>query len=296
VQEEGRARSGRQRKKRSRYEENAFMSISGKLRQEARECLARAKTVLAQNQIATTRHACLELRQAIEYLAYQQLEPYLNEVPDDAMRKWTPREVIAQMLEVDPQADKTSTIAMGIEDVPGEPSKDMKVLGEDRRFTLRWANRSHNALGNFLHAPTLHQLETGNVPDHSTMREKAEEIAAVIEHTLATPIFNVNFGNFYHISCVCGRNFKRRAGSFTPEAGIVCPDVNCRTIWDLASEDGDEVRFKRRQTEYVCPGCNEKRYLMSQQVKAGAIIVCDCGARTEIALTLSPLEADAASE
>ncbi len=139
------------------------MSTSGDLRQEARECLARAKTLLARNQIATTRHACLELRQAIEYLAYQQLEAYLNEVPDDAMRKWTPREVIAQMLEVDPKADKTSTLAIGIEEVPGERSKGMKMLGEDRRVTLKWANRSHNALGNFLHAPTLHQLETGKV-------------------------------------------------------------------------------------------------------------------------------------
>jgi hypothetical protein len=269
------------------------MSISGELRQEARECLARAKTLLAQNQIATTRHACLELRQAIEHLAYQQFEAYLNEVPDDAMRKWTPREVIAQMLEVDPKADKTSTLAIGREDVPGEPSKDMKVLGEDRRFTLRWANRSHNALGNFLHAPTLHQLETGNVPDHGTMRDKAEEIAVVIEHTLATTIYNVNFGNFYHVPCVCGRNFKRRAGSFTPEVGIVCPDVKCRTIWDVVSEEGDKVELRPRQTEYVCPGCNEKRYLMSQKIKAGEIIVCDCGARAEIALTLFPVEADA---
>jgi hypothetical protein len=283
---------GRRRKKRSGYKENAFMSISGKLRQEARECLAQAKALLAQDQIATTRHACLELRQAIEYLAYQQLEAYLDEVPDDAMRKWTPREVIAQMLEVDPNADKTSTIAVGIEDVPGEQPKN--VLGEDRRFTLKWANRSHNALGNFLHAPTLHQMETGNVPEHSTMRAKAMEIAAVIEHTLATAVFNVNFGNFYHISCVCGREFKRRAGSFTPEAGIVCPDVKCRTIWDVASEEeGGNVELRPRQTEYVCPGCNEKGYLMSQKIKAGEIVVCDCGARAEIALTLSLLEPSA---
>lgn len=271
------------------------MSISGELRHEARECLARAKGLLAQNQIATARHACLELRQAIEYLAYQQLEAYLNEVPDDAMRKWTPRDVIAQMLEVDPNADKSSTIAVGIEDVPGEGSKDMNVLGEDRRFTLKWANRSHNALGNFLHAPTLHQLETGNVPDHGTMRGKAEEIAAVIEHTLATTIFNVNFGNFYHIDCPCGRSFKRRVGSFTPEAGIVCPEVKCRAIWDVVSEEGGKVLLKQRQTEYVCPGCNEKRYLMSQKIKPGEIIVCDCGARAEVALTLLSIEGEAPS-
>lgn len=266
------------------------MSISGKLRQEARECLARAKALLAQNKIASTRHACLELRQAIEYLAYQQLEAYLDEAPDDAMRKWTPREVIAQMLEVDTTADKSSTIAVGIEEVPGEPSKDMKILGEDRRFTLKWANRSHNALGHFLHAPTLHQFETGDVLDPGKMREKADEIAAVIEHTLATTIYNVNFGNFYHIDCRCGRTFKRRAGSFTSQTGIVCPDVNCRTIWDVVSEDGTEVQLKPRQMEYECQGCNEKRYIPSQRIKPGEVIVCDCGAKAEIALTLVAVE------
>jgi hypothetical protein len=65
-------------------------------------CLARSGDLLAKNDPAATRHACLELRLAIECLAYQQLDAYLSEIPDDAMRKWTPREVIAQMLEVDP--------------------------------------------------------------------------------------------------------------------------------------------------------------------------------------------------
>lgn len=35
------------------------------------------------------------------------------------MRKWTPREVIAQMLEVDLKTDRTSTIAIGREKEPG---------------------------------------------------------------------------------------------------------------------------------------------------------------------------------
>jgi len=57
----------------------------------------------------------------------------------------------------------------------------MKTLGEDRRLTLRWANRCHNALGNFLHAPTLYQIETGNLPNHSKARDKAKEVANIVE-------------------------------------------------------------------------------------------------------------------
>jgi hypothetical protein len=226
------------------------MSVSANLREEARGCLERARDLLENQEPAAARYACLELRQAIEYLAYQQLEAYLNEVPDDAMRKWTPREVIAQMLEVDPNADKTSTISIGNEEVFGEPSKNMKVLGEDRRFTLRWANRSHNALGYFLHAPTLHQIETDDLPDEGKMRGKAGEVANVIEHTLATPIYNGNFGVFYDIGCICGRQIKRREGSFTKAGGIVCPNTECRAIWDVASEEGTSTGFRRRRQEY----------------------------------------------
>jgi hypothetical protein len=266
------------------------MSVSGRLRDEARHCLDRANQLLDKQEPSATRYACLELREAIEYLAYQQLEAYLDEVPDDAMRKWTPREVISQMLEVDPNADKTATIAVGVEEVIGEPSKDMKMLGEDRRFTLKWANRSHSALGNFLHAPTLHQIETDTVPDHAKAYGKAREVAGVIEHTLDTPIFNVNFGNFYEIDCVCGRTIKRREGSFTAAAGIVCPNIECRAIWDVVSEAGTSVSFKRRRQEYTCPGCSQKNYVDSQRLKPGLIIKCECGGRAEVALIILALE------
>lgn len=266
------------------------MSISGRLRHEARQCLERARGLLNQQEPSAVRYACLELRQAIEYLAYQQLEAYLQEVPDDAMRKWTPRDVIAQMLEVDPNADKSSMIAVGIEEVPGEPSNDMKPLGEDRRFSLKWANKSHNALGNFLHAPTLHQIETDSVPDDAKMRGKAEEVAGVIEHTLATPIYNVNFGQFYEIDCVCGRQFKRREGSFKAAEGIVCPNTECRAIWDVVSEEGTSVAFQRRRQAYVCHHCKETSYVDSQRLKPGLVIRCECGARAEVALGIYAME------
>jgi hypothetical protein len=149
----------------------------------------------------------------------------------------------------------------------------MKVMGEDRRFTLRWANRSHNALGNFLHAPTLHQLETGNVPDHGTMREKAEEIAAAIEHTLATPIFTLILAIFFtYRAFVEETSSAGRAAS--PRRPASCARMlNCRTIWDVVSEEGGKVELRPRQTEYVCPGCKETRDLMSQKIKAGEVIV-----------------------
>ncbi|WP_426441078.1 hypothetical protein [Bradyrhizobium genosp. P] len=103
-------------------------------------------------------NACLELRLAIECLAYQQLDSYLSEIPVDAIRKWTPRDVMAQMPEADLRANKTSMIATGREEEPAQRSKNMNMLGEDRRFAFNRANHSHKAFDNFLASPTLYQM------------------------------------------------------------------------------------------------------------------------------------------
>jgi hypothetical protein len=47
----------------------------------------------------------LELRFAIEYITYDQLTAYIREVSGEALKKWTPKQVISELLEVDPEAD-----------------------------------------------------------------------------------------------------------------------------------------------------------------------------------------------
>lgn len=62
------------------------------MRHMARECVLRSKALLAAGDEASIRHACLELRFAIEYLTYDRLQVYLAEVPNDAVKKWTPKQ------------------------------------------------------------------------------------------------------------------------------------------------------------------------------------------------------------
>lgn len=187
------------------------------------------------------------------------------------------------MLEVDPSADKTVALAVGIEDTPGVPAKEMTILGEDRRFTLKWANSSHNALGNFLHAPTLHQIEAGQTPTPSTMRSKGEEIAAVIEDVLASPVFRVNFGQFYEFRCECGTPIKRREASFRHEQGIVCPNSHCKATYDVARQDGDRIEFRVRRAIYTCAACEAQNYVGTHRVTHGAVLVCaGCGDKARI--------------
>lgn len=265
------------------------------LRFEARQCVARAQALVEKGDDLSLRYACLELRFAIEYVTYDQLRAYLDEVPNDALKKWTPRQVIGEMLEVDPRADKSVTIAFGIQDEQGTPAKEMKTLGEDRRFSMRWANANHNALGSFLHVPTLHQIENGEFPSASKIAERAGKIASELAHISASPLFRTNMGEFFDFECECGTKVKRRSGTFTKESGIVCSNSKCRAIWVVVEDQGDEFKVVMRKVSYPCP-CGVQHYFGAHLLKHNQALRCpNCGRRAHVAQTFE-IRAEAADD
>lgn len=254
------------------------------MRNSARKKLEKARELIARGDICSLRYACLELRFCIEYLTYANLQSYIAEVPDHAVRKWTPKQVISTLLEVDPNADKSSTVSIGLEKTQGIPAEDMQMLGEDIRFSLKWANSRHNALGNFLHAPTLYQIEKSEFANEETIHKKATEIAEELDKILSSPIFNVNFGQFYEFTCTCGTQIKRREGSFTEEQGIACPNSKCGATYDVLSQgDSTEIEFKVREAEYKCPLCEANNYVGLQCISHNSILSCaGCNAKFKV--------------
>ncbi|MHC1701735.1 MAG: hypothetical protein AB9900_12330 [Humidesulfovibrio sp.] len=259
------------------------------MRQNARSCLKRAKAFLDQGDEASARYACLELRFAIEYIVYQNLQAYLPELLDEAIsNKWKPKQVIDEMLKVDPLADKTSKFSFGLEKTYGVPAGEMKTLGEDRRFSASWANKNHNALGNFLHAPALFQINNGKIPTAEMIRNKASEVAEIIEHTLASGVYNINFGVFYSFECSCKGQIICRSENYKRDDGIKCP--NCAAIWDIVSETdgpgGCSVTYCMRKTQYTCLDCKAVNDVGIHLVKEGEMFVCACGARNKVIFAL----------
>ena len=259
------------------------------MRNKARKCWEKAREHLDKGTEDSIRYACLELRFAIEYLAYDLLKTYLEELPDDAMKKWQPKQVIEQMREVDQNADKSSVISYGIESTKGVPAKNLITLGEDKRFSLHWANKAHNTLGSFLHAPTLDQIEKNKIKSCVESVRIIEPIATVIKDVLSANIFNTNFGVFYTVECSCGKIIKRRKGSFSKEEGIICP--SCKAIYDIVSEDVEHMhgvtKFLQRNTSYTCQKCGKTNFVGTHNLILGKILECECGAMSEIVLGLN---------
>ena len=97
----------------------------------------------------------LGLRMAIEVRDLRASRSYEKELQPTEYDTWQPGKLMKELLEIDPDADTSGTLSFGIEDVPGEHAKEMKTLGAEKVFNLAAIKKSYDALGSYLHQPTL---------------------------------------------------------------------------------------------------------------------------------------------
>jgi len=90
-------------------------------RNDARAAQKRARTELDAGDDERLKYAALELREAMEALTYDRAATYNAELPTAAYDTWQPRKVMELLLEIDPNADKDSSLAVGLEETPGIP-------------------------------------------------------------------------------------------------------------------------------------------------------------------------------
>ncbi len=132
---------------------------------------------------------------AMEALTYDRALAYKDEFPPNEYETWQPRKVMAVLLEIDPMADKDSSLAIGIEDQNGAPAPEMNSLGSEKVLDLRTLNKHYDALGSYLHVQSMKKVRTGKTLDFSKMRERCEKIATFVAQVLSSPVFNVTLGS-----------------------------------------------------------------------------------------------------
>lgn len=133
-------------------------------RNKARKTLEKAETELASNDDSRLKYAALELREAIEAITYDKAQSYQQELLPTEYATWQPRKLMQLLLEIDPSADKPTALSFGLEEEYGKPAKEMQLLGKEEPLTLTNIKKHYDALGSFLHMPTLDQLNKGTFP------------------------------------------------------------------------------------------------------------------------------------
>lgn len=255
-------------------------------RGDARRQLERAQAELASGDAQRIKYAALELREAMESLTYSRAAAYKDEFPPEGYETWQPRKVMLVLLEIDPNADKDSTLAVGQEPSPGETPAVMHLLGTEKVLNMQTLKKHYDALGSYLHVPTLKQQQAGKPIDYAAMRVRCETIAAFIDDVLKSPVFDSTFGVFATLECMkCGKPVRKRWPDGEAKVKVKC--FACGADY-LVEDAGDgQCRWQADRIDLVCanPDCGAIVNPFRSEIAVGGRWDCrDCGGRNELQL------------
>ncbi len=258
-------------------------------REIASASLERAKELLQDKQQHQYRYAALELRMALEALVYQRAGNYAKEINSDALNTWQPRKLLAMLLEIDPDADKSSSVSVGLPGVLGEEPSAMHSLGEHRVLSMQQIKRYYDRIGSFLHTPTRRQMETLSEWEPKLLKS-CNELCAVIDKVLASPLTDLDFRLTAELACHrCKEVIIRRLPS---QGGtVVARCANCDATYNVtSSQASSDVIWEPRLKEIPCanPECKKVHKLWRDEIKPDARWNCgECHQQNKIVLVVT---------
>lgn len=258
-------------------------------RQRARQAVERAKAELASGSDERMLYAALELRMAIECITYDRAKSYEKELPPQEYDVWQPGKLMKLLLELEPLADASETLSFGLEDEPGVPAEKMNTLGLEKVFNIKDIKSSYDALGSFLHQPTLKQLGSGG-HNWQKLRGRCDGLVIKLEAVLASPVFNMNFGVFTTFKCMnedCGQTVRKRLPCGQSEVSAVCFECGAEHVLTVAKDDQVTVRSVSQDVPCANSMCSHKLKLFKHQIKNGTHWACPaCGTQCMIGLAV----------
>ena len=254
--------------------------------------LARTHLKYAEDELATEldhrlKYAALELRMAMEALTYDRALAY-EDFPPREYETWQPRKVMSILLEVDPMADKDSAVAAGIEEQYGVRASKMDSLGSEKVLGMDTLKKHYDALGSFLHMPSMKDVREGKSLDFNKIRTRCEDIAVFIDQVLSSPIFNVNAGNFSTLDCIeCGQPIRKRIPFGQKEVIAEC--YQCKSTYSIADEGNGKANWTPNQYKLKCAkdGCVQTIKVWKQVLKEGYSWKCNkCNSKNALVLAV----------
>jgi len=246
-------------------------------REKARSSLTKANNELASQDASRLKYVALELRMAIEAITYDRAQAYKDEIPPDEYKTWQPRKLMQLLLDIDPDTDKNSGIGIGLEKTPGVPAEETTYLGTENVFNFKSIKDHYDALGSFLHMPTLKQFDENKAHDSSKLRARCEKIIEALEAALSSPVFNITIGSFSEIPCMrCDAKVRRRLALSGDDAVAKC--FKCGAEYKITGTHSSKPgMWEALYEEIDCPtiDCDSKIRIWKDKVKEGSQLTCE---------------------
>ena len=240
--------------------------------------------------------AALELRQAIEAFIYDVAKGYADDFPPE-YEVWQPAKLLGALLNIAPLSDATLSLHIQAEPKPGETEGEWLPLGTDKRLTLKEIKENYDALGAYLHVPTLKQIRTGKIPNRDRLRRRCLSIVSRLEEVTESSLWGLSIRATSTLNCLnCGNKVTRCVNALTmdPKKRLAVDCFSCEASYEVErAEDG--YTWTALSVPVPCrhEGCDGSIEVWRRQFALGAQFACPkCGRESRIDALLSAVDAD----
>lgn len=271
-------------------------------RQEARAAVQRARALMAAgSELPSLRYAALEARLAMEALTYDRARAYGDDFPTWEIGTWQPRKLLQILLEVDPLADTGRSLSMSKKPANGPPedNEDWFDLGTETVLNLAAIKKQYDAIGSWLHMPTIKQMEEGDGQNPERLRRRLDALLTHLETVLASTIFNVTMiGRNSKISCIrCEHRVRKAVKDNAMATTARCPGCGLGYTLEPNVEGDFDWQPETATIKCATTQCPEELTIYRDQIKPGVAVRCEaCGERTLVVLGSRRAEVDEGEE
>jgi hypothetical protein len=245
--------------------------------------VAAARTLLESGQDTALPYAALELRMAMEAIAYDKLRAYVDRLPEQVLARWQAPQAIRALLEFEPHANREKRVAFGRQDAIGVPAATMHVIGETRSFDLTWLRSAYNTLGSFLHLPSPRRAAQAADPASlAKVRDTLVDILAEVDR-VASATLEGRMARVVYFSCeLCERTVWCNEDAVRTTKRAVCLDSSCSAVHTAEISADDEFTFLLDATDAECVECHAVTEVERRHLALGATFRCSsCSAEYE---------------
>lgn len=259
-------------------------------RKTAKDHLLLAEKELNSGKPERVFYAALELRKAIEAITYDKAHAYKNDLPLETIETWQPKKVMELLLEIDPHADKGGTISFAPEDGKGNLKGPFKELGTENVFSLKDIKKNYDALGNFLHTPSIKQVNLGKTHDEKKIKIRCKKIHKELGKVLSSTMWNSTFGPSSTLKCLrCSKPIRRRLNTLKigDKTSVKC--FFCQADYEIEILKDQEVNWTPIQVDITCPkeDCKNEMLVWPDKIQIGNHFKCGkCGESLEFCLVV----------
>lgn len=244
------------------------------------DCYDRAKQLLKDDDIASSRYACLEIRQCIEAIAYEKVKMYQKYIPINELNTWQPKKIFDFLENLNSLSTKDFELSVFEQDEEtGEIGRKI-FTGRHKTLKSYHLKKIYNKLGSYLHTPTINKQNeySRNLKNlKAFLLEVMEELEPIIDSNIDS-----NLGSLIKFNCkICKyENYIFKNKLTNNPIYVNCINDDCNASYKFWVDKKNEIQNELNAYEVKC-ACGKEVPLLMPDDKDEWGYSCECGLKYE---------------